>query len=121
MDVDYFGFNWDCGYKIRVFGWEKSGLKKVFEEISKIATKERETTGTIFQNVYFSFSLVSNGSALSVKQEVNKDLSHITSAPGAINKVNIIHPVKNTTITCYWTLTGLAYPPSGTVNESTYF
>jgi hypothetical protein len=65
-------------------------------------------TSTVFQNVYFSFSLVSNGSALSLKQEVNEDLSQITSAPGAINKVDISHPMKNTAITCYWTPAGLA-------------
>lgn len=89
----------------------KEWVKRSLWRCSKRVTKGRLTTGTIFQNVYFSFSLVSNGSALSGEQVVNKDLSPITSAPGAINKVNISHPLINTMIICYWTLTGPAYPP----------
>lgn len=60
------------------FCWEKKGVKKILSRDSKRATKGRVTIGTIFLNVYFSFLQVSNGSALSVKQEVNKDQSQIT-------------------------------------------
>lgn len=118
-DINCFWFNWKRD-QIRVFCWEKSGLTKAFEEVTIKPLRKSDFRYHIPECLFFflaSFKWVS----ISVKQEVNKDLSQITWAPGAINKVNISHPVKNTTITCYWTLAGLAWPPSGTVNESTYF
>lgn len=81
----------------------------------------KQFAGTFFWNVCFSFSLVSNMLSVSVKQEANIELSQITSVPQAISKANIGLPMKNTTITHYWTYPVTAWPPSCTVNESTHF
>jgi len=56
-----------------------------------------------------------------VKQEVSIETSQITSVPQAISKANTGLPVKNTTITHYWTYPVTAWRPSCTVNESAHF
>lgn len=78
----------------------------VFEEFLAYAQKNslgKHSAGIFFRNVCFSFSLVSNMLSISVKQEVNIEPSQITSVPQAISKANIGLPMKNTTITHYWT------------------